>query len=856
MGTYLRIYLIWCVIGAVFGYRLPDDVIPEHYTLQVITDLDNFDFNGKVWIDVTCKTPTNNITLHSKLLNIDKTNVTVEETDTKKYLNVTDVLLFKETDFLTINLPEPLKVNEKYKIYIPFDGKLANILAGYYRSSYQDVDGKQTWLATTQFQPSDARRAFPCFDEPAMKAKFSISIGRKEGYTAISKPGWEWDRFQTTVPISTYLIAYAVSDFVYETSPKDHSNVTFRIWCRKSAIDQIGFAKDVGPKILSFYEKYFEIDYPLPKQDMIAVPDFSAGAMENWGLITFREVFLLLDPQVSSTLNKLNVISVIAHELAHQWFGNLVTMKWWSDLWLNEGFATFMSAIAVDHIFPEWNSLEEDTSVNIMGMFNFDAMLNSHPVSVPIGDPKEIEEIFDPISYKKGSSVLHMMSKFLGSETLRKAVSNYLKIHKYSNADKDDLFESITEEAHRVGALPSNLTVKTIMDTWTLQTGYPVITVKRNYEDGTAVVTQKRYLKDRTYTGDTTKWWIPLTYTTSKEMNFNDTETRKWFASDDNQVMITDLPSKDDWVIFNIQTSGLYRVNYDEKNWNLLIDYLKGPDFEKIPILNRVFIIDNAANFARIKEISYELFFKLLEYLKQEEKFVPWKSAIRNLDLIYQVLRRTPIHEKFTRYMQKIVSPIYSKIGGFHKQDPKEKLLYDKVQHEALATAAACKYNASDCVEKAQFYFKNILESKNHDFQGLGNDFRGSVYCMGIKYSGRAEWETMWNAYLNSNVASLKNTILSSLGCSRDEELLKQLLESAISNDKGIRTQDVANVYQNVIASESGFDIAKNFINDNIKTLFERVKPTYNKVSTIINTLAQNILYEEEYKWVCRILCC
>lgn len=223
---------------------------------------------------------------------------------------------------------------------------------------------------------------------------------------------------------------------------------------------------------------------------MIAIPDFSAGAMENWGLITYREAYLLYDPKVSTTTSQHSVSSVIAHELAHQWFGNLVTMKWWTDLWLNEGFATFMAGLAVDKLFPQWNSLQEEAADNLLSVFTFDALKSSHPVSVPIGDPSEIDEIFDTISYKKGSSLIRMMERFLGEETFRKGVSNYLKEHKYNNAEQDDLWNALTLQAHADNVLPKTLTVKTVMDSWTLQTGYPVINVIRDYGGKTVQITQ------------------------------------------------------------------------------------------------------------------------------------------------------------------------------------------------------------------------------------------------------------------------------------------------------------------------------------------------------------------------------
>lgn len=279
-----------------------------------------------------------------------------------------------------------------------------------------------------------------------------------------------WCEFEESVPMSTYLIAYSVNDFSNKPSTLANSTL-FRTWARPNAIEQCDYAADFGPKVLKYYEDLFGIEFPLPKIDQIAIPDFSAGAMENWGLVTYREIALLYSADHSSLADKQRVASIVAHELAHQWFGNLVTMKWWTDLWLNEGFATYVASLGVENINPEWQAMEQESLGNLLTIFRRDALESSHPISRPIEMVSEISESFDQISYQKGSTVLRMMHLFLGDESFRAGLQNYLQRFSYKNAEQDNLWESLTQAAHKYRVLPKNFDIKSIMDSWTLQTG-------------------------------------------------------------------------------------------------------------------------------------------------------------------------------------------------------------------------------------------------------------------------------------------------------------------------------------------------------------------------------------------------
>ncbi|GLG93863.1 Aminopeptidase, partial [Gryllus bimaculatus] len=384
--------------------------------------------------------PTDNVTLHAHDLAVDSSSVRVVAGD--EALPVTRVSNDTARQFLVLSLGATAAAGRRLTVSMRYVGRLNDVLQGFYRSSY--------------------------------------TIGNE---TRDGLPDYEWDHYGESVPMSTYLVAWAVTDFA---ARRDGS---FAVWARASALQQAAYSLHVGPRILRFYEQYFNISYPLPKVDMIALPDFAAGAMENWGLITYRETAMLYEQGVSTNSNKQSVATVVAHELAHQWFGNLVTPSWWTDLWLNEGFASYVEYLGVNAVEPTWKILEQFVSYDLQNVFALDALESSHPISIAVGHPDEINEIFDRISYGKGASIIRMMDHFLTTDVFKKGLHNYLKKWSYDSSTQNDLWQALTEQAHADGVLAADVTVKRIMDTWTLQTGFPVVTVTRDYDAGGATVT-------------------------------------------------------------------------------------------------------------------------------------------------------------------------------------------------------------------------------------------------------------------------------------------------------------------------------------------------------------------------------
>ncbi|XP_018019816.1 aminopeptidase N [Hyalella azteca] len=808
--------------------RLPTSIKPVSYVLQLQPLINgNFSIYGYVEIVMEILEPTSNITLHIKDI-ITKNETILLYSGNKpngQPIPIVEHSYDADRDFYIATLAEPLTAGRQYLLLMEYEGYLNDLLVGFYRSQYKRDDGTDAWLAVTQFESTDARRAFPCFDEPALKATFDVSIARQTNMTSISNmplvettpfdgdAEWVWDHFATSLPMSTYLVAFVVSDFTFVNSTyNDH--VLFRVWARQDAIDQAWYAIDAGPAILTWYEQYFAIPFPLPKQDMIAIPDFSAGAMENWGLVTYRETALLADPVLSSAYNRERVATVVAHELAHQWFGDLVTMEWWSDIWLNEGFATYMEYLGTDSFEPTWRYLDRFVTNDLQYVFALDSLESSRPISIAVQFPSDIDQLFDAISYSKGASIIRMMNNFLTEPTFRNGLTNYLTIHQYANAAQDDLWQALTVQAHADGTLSPDITVKTIMDTWTLQMGYPVINAIRA-TDGSITLTQERFLLVKSPNSTDThdyKWWVPVSYTTQSSPDFSQTQPSYWIPSTEESITIDGI-TDGQWVFFNLQETGYYRVNYDINNWQLLINQLE-TEPSVINLVSRAQLIDDALNLARAGRLVYDVALSLDSYLNQETELEPWQAALDNFEYLEEMFTRKAGYGQLKHYLLDLLVPLYNSVGFDDNPDDPQLEQIKRV----LAVDWACHLEYEDCVSRSVDLYNQWMASPS-DQTLISSNLRSTVYCTAIAQGGEAEWNFAWAQYLATNVASEQDRILYALSCTREIWILTKYLDMAFTENSGVRKQDSGRVFSNVASNDVGRDVAWQYLQDNVNSI-------------------------------------
>ena len=784
--------------------RLPRQVIPSHYDLTFRPDLTMFTFSGEEVVDIEVLEPTGVIKLNAKELVLS--NVYVVAKDGTRLNGA--VTIDEKTEIATITFSGVLGAGT-WKFHANFEGVLNDKLKGFYRSQWTDDQGGKHTIATTQFEATDARRAFPCWDEPEFKATFSVTQVIDEKLTAISngrvtsesiENGKKTVEFAKTMKMSTYLVAFVIGEFV-SSKPVNVNGKEVRIWCVPGKEHLTSFALKAASFATDWYENYFEVPYAGgDKIDHIAIPDFAAGAMENLGCITYRETALLVDEKTAPHSAKVRVAVVVLHELAHMWFGDLVTMKWWNGLWLNESFATFMENLCLAHWKPEWKIWEE-FALSRAAASRVDALRSTHPIECPVHHPDEIDELFDVISYEKGCSVLYQLHEFIGGEVFRQGISAYLKKHAFGNTETHDLWDAF-EQSCRINGL--NVPARKIMDSWVFTSGHPVVEVKEGEAEGTVVLTQKpfKFLPDET---DTSVWPVPVIMRVGKsDLSFIE---KKLVIGESEQAVY--VGEKFDHVVVNSGGSGFYRVVYSPALNAKLTDEVA----TTLTTVERFNLVNDSWATARAGITPVADYLELVKIFAEETDPNVWAILTGSVRHLHKLLEGDA-KQALETLVRDLVSPTVEKLG-WDKKDG--ETVQDSELRGQLIGVLGTVGDSEEVQKKAAEYFARWKADKSTVDPNLAASLVGI-----LAYSGdQARYDEFFQ--MSKDATNPQDTLrfLHALAGFRDDDLLKSTIEKCLSDD--VRSQDAPFLFAALLSNRYAAAQAWEYLKAN----FDRMVKSY-----------------------------
>ena len=795
--------------------KLPKQVVPLEYSIRIAPDLAELTFTGSERIKVKATQPIRELVLNSAELEIAKALVDGIQ------LSQDAIKLDPNNELLTLALPNELPAGE-HAIALEFSGKITPKGRGLYYMPYQEQGtGAKKVALGTQFEPSDARRFFPCWDEPSFRARFQLTAVVPENWLAVSNMPIESERkidppspnaspartsgatsigkevrFQATPSMSSYLNVFVAGELdLIETKVV---GTQIRVIATKGKAEWGRYALETTAQILQYYNDYFGVPYPLPKLDQVAIPGGFGGAMENWGGITYYESALLFDPKKSSAATRQRIYEVIAHETAHQWFGDLVTMAWWDNLWLNEGFASWMGGKCTAHFNPDWEvwlarNIQRDptrrTGIAREVAMEGDARSTTHAIQQPVANESDANSAFDDITYRKGQSFLRMLESFLGENVFRDGIRRYMAAHKYSNSTTADLWNALTEA--------SDKPVGEIAAAWTEQPGFPVVIMKR---DGEKISLSQERFTINFPNAPALEWKIPLTYFVIGD---NKIESRLMTGK------IENLPNvaTDRVVKLNTNGAGNYRVQYDESSWKALLGALP-----KLNLEDRVNLLSDSWALVQANRADASLYLELIDKLPPGHELAERDQIVNAFDYINRLLFGDPVREKFEAYARSILRPTFDELGWEPK---KNEISRDSLLRASLIVALG-DLNDQGIIAGCKRRFEKFVV----DPASLAPDLRASVCLVVGQNSDEATWNKLHELGLKTTSIEEKQNYYDALAAARDPKLATKALQISLTDE--LPTSRALHLVGKVERYSGDPDLAWDFAKANMKALLEK----------------------------------
>ena len=766
--------------------RLPKSTYPNRYEIELDVDLDNFSYTGAQKVDLNVVEATNNIVLNSVGIEVTKAKIQTTKQDIPlkvNYIEEDEKIVFESQETLSEGV---------YELYLEFNSEITNDLKGFYKSSYMSEDGEKKWIATTQFEPTAARSAFPCWDEPEYKAIFSMTIITDEKYLRVSNEMVVEEekvennklrtKFADSMKMSSYLVAFVIGDL--EATVVGKSKTTdIRIIHRPGFSHQTSYAGTAAIKLLDFFEDYYKIPYPGTKLDLIAIPDFAMGAMENVGAVTFRENLLLFDKDKATRSELDRSITVIAHELAHMWFGDLVTMKWWDGIWLNEAFASLMEVIASYNTYPEfkqWNAMNMSRTAG----FSIDSLENSRPVEFDVETPDQAEEMFDVLTYEKGSTVLRMFQMFIGEEAFQNGVEAYLNKFKFENTNSSDLWDALSEA--------SNQPLNKILPFWIREKGYPFLQV--DCSNNFLTIKQKPFLLKNVETDKNNIKPVPV------QIKFLDTGNEEKFLLDEAERVI-DLKNLGEVPHINSGGWGFFHTFYDDEVFeNILANFDKLNDLEKYRLLE-----DKWMQFKKAPT-DIKDFYKFLMFFKKEKDEDIWiymSSIIATLANLFE----SNNSDSFKAFVRDLTDELHNELGFEVKKD--EELEIKEVR-DTINKLRAKNLDDDSFIKK----FSDIFKENKMESISEGTFFSSILFISALDETNKIE--IFLEKFENAESPQMQGRYRAVLGQVRDQNASKKIVEFML--DGRIRGADcpyiLASMITNKYIGKKSWKVIKENFND------------------------------------------